>query len=509
MKKKTIDLGEKKQELLEVLQEQGEYIPAYCGGVGKCGKCKVRFSGQAPEPTENEVRCLTKKEREEGWRLACEVEVSGEISIELPDYQTEDRILVETEWKTEEILADPAVFCEKEAEKAQMEKGHAEAAPGDAGDAVVAVDIGTTTIVASAISQAKKTVEKTVSGINHQRLFGADVISRIEASNQGKGEELQKLICHDLKGLVEDLGLCFEKTPMIISGNTTMQHLLQGYSCQTLGVAPYTPVDISFHSYKNMKILPGVSTYVGADIVSGIIACQMDQKKEISLLVDIGTNGEMAIGNKNQILATSTAAGPALEGGNISCGMAGIPGAISSVSIENGKIEMQTIGNQKPVGICGTGVLETVYELCKAEIMDKTGRLDKKYVKEGFPLTKDIAFLQKDIREVQLAKAAIRAGIEILVKEFGVDLDQIDQVYLAGGFGQKINVDKAVGIGMIPEELAGKIVAVGNSSLAGAVMLAKTPHLEERFRKAAENAREISLAKNAEFYKLYIKYMSL
>ena len=256
-----------------------------------------------------------------------------------------------------------------------------------------------------------------------------------------------------------------------------------------------------------MTLLPGISTFVGADIVSGVIACGMDLSDEISLLVDLGTNGEMVLGNRQRMIATSTAAGPAFEGGNIRCGVAGIAGAISTVDITGGQAKIQTIGNQPPVGLCGTGVLEITYELLKEGMIDETGSPDDAFFEHGFALAPNVTFTIGDVREVQLAKAAIRAGMEVMLAEYGIACEDVAHVYLAGGFGQKVNIQKAIGIGILPEEFADKVIAVGNSSLAGAVLYAKNPTLAGRFRAVAETTGEVALAENGRFNDLYLEYM--
>ena len=256
-----------------------------------------------------------------------------------------------------------------------------------------------------------------------------------------------------------------------------------------------------------MTILPGISTFVGADIVSGIVACGMDESEEICILVDLGTNGEMAIGNRDRILSASTAAGPAFEGGNISCGIPGIPGAVCSVEIEDGKAKVQTIGGSPASGICGTGVLEVVYELLKEELIDETGLLDDDYFDDGFPVAEGVVFTGKDVREVQLAKSAVRAGMEVLIEAYGTDYDHIGKLYLAGGFGQKIDLEKAVGIGLLPEELLDRMYPVGNSSLAGAVMAARDPAILERMAETALRSEETALAESPLFSDLYMDHM--
>ena len=346
--------------ILQALQARGEYIPAPCGGNGTCGKCRVRFVQDPPAPSQADRKVLTEAEIADGVRLACRTAaVQGAvIEIEAGDEKQMD------------VASGFTLDVASGRVPVQRDIVDGEKDTEEGGTIAAAVDIGTTTIAMSAVDIGSGRILGTSTGINHQRSWGADVISRMEASNQGKGALLQKSIRADLDLLREELGLA-QDARMVISGNSTMEHLLQGLSCETLGVAPYTPVDISLHEYENMTILPGISTFVGADIVSGIVACGIDQSEEICILVDLGTNGEMAIGNRNRIISASTAAGPAFEGGNISCGVAGIPGAVSSVEITDGEARVETIGGLPPVGLCGTGVLETVYELLKEELVER------------------------------------------------------------------------------------------------------------------------------------------
>ena len=471
--------GDTKQTVLEILRGEGIFLPADCGSRGTCGKCRVRFLEGAPAPTEEEQKKLTAEQLQAGVRLACRSCPEGAFTVE---YElAEEEIAVET------------IASEKKAASAGKKK--------------VAIDIGTTTIAAALVDAGSGQVLDTVTCVNHQRAFGADVISRIQASNDGKKEELQQLVLTDLRNLITDLGEDPETIPVVIAGNTTMQHLLLGLSCETLGVAPFTPVDISLHEVKNQLLLPGISTYVGADIVAGIVATGMDQSEEVCLLIDMGTNGEMAIGNKDKIMVASTAAGPAFEGGNISCGVAGIPGAISRVTITDGTAQCETIGGKEPVGLCGTGVLEVMYELLKEEIVDETGLMDDEYVDDGFPLAGDIVFTDRDIREVQLAKSAIRAGAETLIKEFGVTYDGISKLYLAGGFGQKIDLEKAAGIGILPPELIDRTEAAGNTSLQGAVMAAQDDSVRDRYLRAVAVSEEVSLSESTLFNDLYVQHM--
>ena len=369
----------------------------------------------------------------------------------------------------------------------------------------------------------------TVTCINEQRAYGADVISRIQASVDGKKEELQncirRILQKGIRQLAEQSGVPTEKIERIaVAGNTTMGHLLMGYDCDTLGVYPFIPVNIdlirgSFEEILGsalcnaaVELLPGISTYVGGDIASGIYACGFDSSEEICLLVDLGTNGEMALGNKDRILVTSTAAGPAFEGGNITWGTGSIAGAICSVEIRDGKASVQTIQNQPPVGICGTGVVESAMELVKEELVDETGLMVKEYFETGFPLAetedgRSITFTVKDVREIQLAKAAVRAGAETLILRYGIEKDKISRVYLAGGFGYKLNKEKALAIGLLPPELGDRIEAVGNSSLSGAVKYLRDKDGEMILKHLAEISEEVNLSADKKFNEFYMDYM--
>lgn len=259
-----------------------------------------------------------------------------------------------------------------------------------------------------------------------------------------------------------------------------------------------------------ITVYPGISTYVGGDITAGLYALDFHEKESVSVLIDLGTNGEMAIGKQNQIYVTSTAAGPAFEGGNITCGTGSIPGAICSVFIdENKKANVETIGGKDPLGICGTGVLETTYELLKAGVIEESGLMDEDYFEDGFELshTKDIRFYQKDIREIQLAKSAVRAGLETLILEYGISYDEIEHIYIGGGFGYKMNVKKAIEIGLFPEACADKIISIGNSCLKGLVKSLRDSESEAHFEEIVNSSKEIELSSNKKFQEFYVEYM--
>ncbi len=478
----TCPSGDGDTSVLVLMRRAGILLSADCGGRGTCRKCRVRFLSGAPDPDETEKKKLSERDLAEGYRLACRCRPAGPFTVE---YCLRD-----------ESIAAESIACDTAGENGQRPVKK-----------TAAVDVGTTTIAAALVDTAIGSVLDVRTGVNHQRAYGADVISRIQASNEGKGEALRQIVRADLDDLISAMGEDPAVIPTVIAGNSTMQHLLQGLSCRTLGVAPFTPVDLSLHRRGNYLYLPGISTYVGADIVAGIVSTGMDRQEEISMLIDLGTNGEMALGNKDRILAASTAAGPAFEGGNISCGVAGIPGAVSRVTITGGQAVTETIGGLKPVGLCGTGVLEVMFELLKEGIVDETGLMDEMYEDEGFPVAEGIFFTDRDVREVQLAKAAIHAGALTLIREYGISCEEISHLYLAGGFGQQIDLVKAAGIGLLPEELVKKASAVGNSSLKGAVLAAASPEIRERFERAVQISKEVSLADSIVFSELFIESM--
>lgn len=490
------------QTLLEIFRNENVYIDAICAGRGTCGKCKVQFLEGCPISTKEDENFFTEKELADGWRLACKAVIEQEcvVSIEMSG---EEKYAVVTEYVSERKSQQ------------SVEKSHYG----------IAVDIGTTTIAMQLLELHSKTIEDTYTAINRQRSYGADVISRIQASNEGKKERLRQSILEDLEQGIEELHSRNHVTvkEIGISGNTTMISLLMGYSCEGLGAYPFTPVNIDaveadyftiFGNHRHtckLRILPGISAFVGGDITAGLLACGFDRKEKVSILVDLGTNGEMAIGNQDKIFVTSTAAGPAFEGGNIICGTGSIPGAISHVTYKNNGFELETIGNQEASGICGTGVIDITYELLKQKLIDETGLLNDKFFEDGILLAKskesEIRFYQKDIREIQLAKAAIRAGLETLLVNYGVGYDEIDDIYIAGGFGYKMDIDKAIGIGLFPKACKNKLKAIGNSSLKGNLIYLTEKDAKERMRKITQLSEEVSLAASSTFYEFYLQHM--
>lgn len=502
---------EKGKSLLELLREQHIYVDAPCAGKGNCGRCRVRFLAGAPELTEREKKLLTKEEQENGIRLACAVYPQDGCQIELP-LQREEQIATLVNEK-----------C------AQMQAGQ-----NDGIGYGAAIDIGTTTLAASLIDLGNGRRIGVTSRVNHQRAYGADVISRIQAANEGAGAILQQSICSDidcmLKQLVSDAGIPLEALgQIVIVGNTTMCHLLRGLSCAGLGVAPFTPEDVSWWEGKttdfpglmawnaDVTILPGISAFVGADIVAGIYGSGIDEK-EACLFLDIGTNGEMAVGGREGFLVTSAAAGPVFEGGGITCGVPGVPGAVTRVSLERCRSGnaldgirtsvCETIAGKEPIGLCGTGIIAVMGELVRLGLVDENGTLAEPWFSGNVPVAGEkVYFSEQDIRQVQMGKAAIRAGIETLLLEYGNRM--IQRIYVAGGFGCFLDVEQAVRIGMFPKSFEGRVEMLGNSALAGAekFLTENSTKGKRRIEGITAHAREIGLAVHPHFNDLYLESM--
>ncbi|PHV69666.1 ferredoxin [Sporanaerobium hydrogeniformans] len=501
----------KGENLLEVLRRNKIFPNAICSGKGVCGKCKVRVvSGELPL-TEADSKKLMESEINQGYRLACMAQVQQPLTVEVLRADAHFEVLTHYEEENKVALEQSEVDN-------RIEK-----------DYIIAIDIGTTTLAVGIVEEATGKMTDITSAVNRQRAYGADVISRIQASNEGKGKVLQELIRQDLwqgiEVVIKKGNISKERIKRVVIGcNTTMGHLLMGYSCETLGVFPFTPVNIGTirGSFKEILgredleceviLLPGISTYVGGDIVAGLLACHFETRQEVALFVDLGTNGEMALGNKDKIICAATAAGPAFEGGNILWGTGSIEGAISRVHFKEGTMQYETIGQKPPAGLCGTGVIELVAELVKQELIDETGLLEEDYFEEGYPIAttldgESIVLTQKDIREIQLAKSAIRTGIEILLESYGVTYDQVETVYLAGGFGFNLDKDKAITIGLFPEAFKNKIKIVGNSSLGGAIYYGTHKEAEENVEHIGKVAEEVNLSTNKNFNEFYMEHM--
>lgn len=444
---RTFDFNEG-ENLLSVLQRNAVTVSAPCGGNGKCGKCKVNI-----------------------------VRPGGEESVLACKTPAEDNMTV--------LVGEPegAAVCDS------FEYENSDYGADGAGFGI-AVDLGTTTVAAALTELSSGKILRKTSAMNAQSVYGADVISRTQYTIEN--ENGLDILCGTVNAqinrmadeLCKDCGIDRAATKLFIAGNTIMQHICASLPPKSIAAAPFTPVTLFAGSD---KYSPCVSGYVGGDITAGMLAVGLHNTKELSLFVDLGTNGEMAIGNAEGIVCCSVASGPAFEGADITCGMAGTTGAINHISFSDGEFVFTTIGDAEPRGICGSGIIELTACLLRLGIIDASGYLQPpEEVDDDFGellgededgngivyITKDksVFFTARDVRRIQLAKAAVAAGIEILMQEIGASPEDVRTIYLVGGFGTYIDVKSAVEIGMLPGGTLEKVKSVGNSSLAGAVL---------------------------------------
>ncbi len=447
-----------------VLQTQiaaGLRPDAPCAGKGTCGKCRVTIDGE-------EV-------------LACQTAVDRNLTV-----------LTEQE-EGEKILTTGLAVS---------------TAPERLYPYVLAFDIGTTTVVAYLMDGHTGKQIATASCRNPQGQFGADVISRIEHALQGGSAQLQNCIRQTMESLRNELcsqtGITGQEIGAAsIVGNTAMHHLLLGIDPKPLVTPPYMPnifEALELDRGCQVRILPNIAGFVGGDTVGCMVSTRFDQLEDLSLMIDIGTNGEMVLGDKKHRIACSTAAGPAFEGAKISCGMRGADGAVDHVWLENGQVHYHVIGDTPPEGICGSGLLDLVAVLLDLEIIDESGYLEDKEYK----LCDNVILTQKDVREVQLAKAAIRAGIELLAEKMGAAVSDIRKVYLAGAFGNYLTPAAACRIGMIPPVLLDRVVPIGNAAGEGAKLCALNREEYLYSQRLAKETEFLELASLPQFQDCYV-----
>ncbi len=483
----TVDFF-KGDNLLEILTGLGYDINSFCGGNGRCYKCKVRIVSSCPEPSGKEISVLTPDEIKLGIRLACDVKLQADTSVE--------------------ILSNGRMEVLKSSSAT-------ESSSKSAGMVRVVIDIGTTTLVAALIDE-NASVIGTTGEKNKQAAFGADVIARVKYVANGGLEELHTVVTRQINGMLKNLLSAnnIDKIEDItVCGNTAMLHLFFGRDCTGLGFFPYTANFLASQTENGLALglgldvpvysLPCIASFAGADLTAGIVS-EFEDTDQYALLIDLGTNAEVALFNGRRILASSAAAGPAFEGASIKQGMGATPGAICSYELVNGNGRVKTIGNAVPVGICGSGLIDIVAELLKNNIIDDTGYL---MTGKSFDVCEEVTVYAEDIRELQLAKAAIAAAIDMLILSAGLTAGDIDRVLISGGFGSFINPGNAALIGLFPAELRKKTAAVGNSSLAGGILCAAFPDKMALAETIAASTDYVDLANSAEFSERYIEHM--
>lgn len=480
--------------VLAALQAAGITSPeAPCGGNGTCKKCLVLVDGR-------EV-------------LACRTAVTSDCTVVIPE-QNAGAVIVSNRAAVEFPLS-----------------------PVEGVGA--AVDIGTTTVVVHLYDLKTGVLLGTRSGVNNQRTFGADVISRIQYANENKDglERIGNAIRGQLRGFLEALcikaGRDIEKLICVtIAANTVMEHFFAGLSPSSIAAAPFTPLSLfgaweaggklGLPEHAKVYLAPAVAGYVGGDITAGLLACGAYKSEQPILFLDIGTNGEMALGStKDGFICCAAAAGPAFEGAVISQGMSAAHGAISAVEWANGKLVLNVLGNGKATGICGSGLVDALAVMLELGVVDETGRLlppDEApetalpYVDENddgaiFRLTDEVYITEGDVRQLQLAKAAIAAGIATMLDEAGLNEDDVAHLYLAGGFGNYIRKESAAAIGLLPESMLERIIPVGNAAGQGAAAVLLSKDARDILDTLPQHCRYIELSGHKRFNDYYIEHM--
>jgi uncharacterized 2Fe-2S/4Fe-4S cluster protein (DUF4445 family) len=494
--KVTIDTGPPRiihtapgENLLDVLARDGIEIYAPCGGNGTCGKCRIRTGSQ-------------------GTVFACQYTISGDEEITLPS-ALEASIL---EFQHNYTFKYPVI----PGECIQLSDSPYGAA----------IDIGTTTIVVYFFSFLTNSLVFINSMLNPQNKHGADVISRINYCIQNKdgleilNKELITAVNRQLQDFIYENKIAEKDMVKItFTGNTTMLHFLLKEDPASIAFAPYKPgftdeqhrtgsdLELACHEHAFIKILPSISGYVGADIVAGLSSIKPDPHIQTYLFIDIGTNGELVLVTPDKMLCCATAAGPAFEAANISCGMPAVKGAIS----EYGKQGYRTIGDTLPLGLCGSGLLDVVAALLETGLISPSGEIEEDYIlvpPSASGSGEAILLTPSDVRELQLAKAAVAAGISILLKYAGTDPARVDAVYLAGGFGNYIRRESAIRIGLLDKNFSNKIIPVGNASGTGALTALKSVEFDDRINSMLEKMQYVELSADPEFVTEYALNMS-
>jgi uncharacterized 2Fe-2S/4Fe-4S cluster protein (DUF4445 family) len=399
-----------------------------------------------------------------------------------------------------------------------------------------AVDLGTTNISLSVFNLESGESIGTASALNPQTAYGGDVITRITHCRQDPQATytLQNLAVEKIGTLLQEaLGPDHYREQvylMMVAGNTTMLHLLAGVYPLSLALAPFRPIFVESlimrHDYLSVRInpqgrcilLPGISAYIGADIAAGLAAISYRSRKGITLFVDIGTNGEIVlIEGPDRMIATSSAVGPALEGMNISCGCRAVPGAVDSFTLDNDFCpRFTTIDGIPPKGICGSGLIDLTAALLNAGLISPMGafdprsdeRLRSRMSGDCYYLADGVFLSQKDVRQVQLAKAALSTGIMALLKEAGRSEDEVDEIIIAGSFGYHLNADNLKRLGMLPHNYKGPITFAGNTSLSGAVLALLNQEILREMERIPEFVRVVDLASHHDFQELFISALN-
>jgi uncharacterized 2Fe-2S/4Fe-4S cluster protein (DUF4445 family) len=526
------------QTVLEALIGAGIFLRTDCGGKGGCGKCRVKMAAGATEgvgpPDESEIKILGQSDLSAGLRLACRLTISGDITLDIPETS---RLSAEVAQKGLPMLFDKL---------ADLKPPHT-GLPDSYG---LAVDLGTTTVAVYLCNLSTGTVTASTSARNPQTLFGDDVMSRISAIRLDPAllARQQKMAVKAIEWGITSLCRTTRIDPakidtMVVVGNSTMIHIFAGQDPSSIGVFPYTPqfvdektlragtIGFRFNPDSQIRTLPLITGFIGADIVSAALASELAHTEPGTMLVDVGTNGEIMYMGNDGLSATSCATGPAFEGAAISHGMHAVSGAIDAVKIATNSdpavcsiIQQNPAKPKKPAGLCGTGVISTVAELYQVGLILKDGAFDRgtdspylrmdedqiweylvvppENTQDGRPVT----FTQNDVRAIQLAKGALRTGIDLLCQEAGKEFPA--KLLVAGAFGSFINKKDALKIGMFPQIPEEDIVVVGNAAGAGAILALFDENIMARANELTQATRVLDLSTHPDFQETFINSLA-
>jgi uncharacterized 2Fe-2S/4Fe-4S cluster protein (DUF4445 family) len=524
------------EQLLAVARREGIRISAECGGAGRCRSCVVRLEGCAPEAGGIDLASFSREEIAAGWRRACQVRLTGKCSVHVPARTESPSLSSRREVLPSVPITEPVLL--RGANDLWI-RGDRAVGPVPGGRALgMAVDLGTTNIEASLVDMASGEVLSTAAKENPQAVFGADVITRMMRAleDQGGALELQRAAVDAISELAAALTSGRPQTvaEIAVAGNTVMQHLLLGLPLGTLARAPYEPrrLEPVERPAADLGLLlapgawlyagPNIGGFIGSDHVAALLAALVSPPPEPWLLLDVGTNTEITLVHYGRMLSASCASGPAFEGGMLTCGMRAAPGAIAKVRMEGGELSLYTVEDQPPVGICGSGVLSLLSGLRKAGAVNSRGRLDSNYpgVRERgtgreFVLAENangslpVVFTQRDVRAVQMAKAAIRAGVELTLAEAGLKPESLKGVILAGIFGKYIDVEDALAIGLLPPLPRNLIVQAGNAAAIGARRLLVCGAARRQANELARGTECVELASRSAFHRTFARSASL
>jgi uncharacterized 2Fe-2S/4Fe-4S cluster protein (DUF4445 family) len=470
--------------------------------------------------------------------LACDARVRADIAATIPDRGDKNLAIVDHGLATARSLA-PHIAVVHAPDGCTVWAGQELIAStlSAVANFGIAVDIGTTTLVVALVDLESGDELAVASALNPQTAYGHDVLSRIHFAAEPDGlSTMQRALVDGLNILIRqvcqragvDTGHIHEA---VLGGNTCMLHIAAAVDPAPLGRAPYRPsltggnhlraaeLGLGIAAHGLVYLPPLVSGFVGADITAGILATDLHRSRQTALLLDIGTNGEMVLAHAGELWATSTAAGPAFEGVNIACGMRAATGAVDAVIASDGGWTLHTIGDVSAIGICGSGLIDLVSCLVKNGTIGKNGRFATKAAppvgnwdeSEGrclLRLSNGVVLTQKDVRQVQLAKAAIRTGLDSLLAQAKVRTQDVERVLVAGSFGYHLRPDSLAGSGLLPASLAAKVEAVGNTCKAGAITLLTNDDTRRELKAAAGRVRSIELANDAAFGRRFVEQMT-